>query len=842
VIMPNDASVISTMQPYLDWKANQGWDVIVALTSDIGSSTTAIKSYLQTAYDSADVPPSFVLLVGDTGVIPYWVGSGTGTPNTDLNYVQLEGTDYMPDAGVGRFSIANITDLQNVINKTMNYEKVLWTGGDDWVMHSNFMASVDNYQISEGTHNYVLNNYLWPAGFTADRLYQVTFGATTTDVTNSFNAGVSLGTYSGHGSETSWADGPPFSQANVNALTNSVFPFVQSYACLTGSFQIAECFAETWMRHSSGAMAFMGSSVNSYWDEDDIMEKAVYEAFFDNQTPGDDYDITWINGMVNYSKLALYQHYGNTGTVRRYCEMYNIMGDGSVDLWTTVPQTVTPSHPSAFFLGMDEITVSVPDAPTWARVCVQSSSQPEIIASGYTDLNGDITLVLPGAPTSPGTLNIYVTGHNIDPYEAQIPLTASDGPYVVFESVVVNDAAGWNPNGQLDYGETAMLNVTLENVGVNEAVTPLATVSNIANLVTFSDNSELFSNIPAGGSQTENNAFALGADAGVVDGTVAAVPMVITSQTYTWESDMPLTLHAPVANLGGIAISDDDNGNNWLDPGETATITVTLTNDGSSPIVNGFALLHENGDPYVQITTDNVEEFDLNPGASVDMSWGILATASCPQDYDVTLVLDLDGGHSFDVDVDVTMTVGDVLRAPTGPDAYGYLAYDSYDGINSIPYNWVEISPNQGGQGTDTGITGDDQTVHQTLPFTFTYYGQAYTGITIDSNGWLAFGSSTQASDYSNSSIPNADGASAMVAPFWEDLNPSRAGCDGIYYYYDTTNHRYIVEWSHIDEYTPSGNYETFEVILYDPAHHPTLTGDGIIQLQYLDITNEIES
>jgi Peptidase family C25/Secretion system C-terminal sorting domain/Propeptide_C25 len=840
IIAPNNATYLTAMEPYIDWKKAQGWEVTVALTSDIGTSTTAIKAYLQDEYDNAAVPPSFVLLLGDTDLIPYWVGGGTGNPNTDLNYVQLEGADYMPDAGIGRFSIANVTDLQNVINKTFNYEQVLW-GDNTWVTHSNFMASVDNYAISEGTHNFVLNNYLWPAGFTADRLYQVTFGASTADVTNSFNAGVNLGTYSGHGSEYSWADGPPFNQANVNALTNTVYPFVQSYACITGSFHLAECFAETWMRHSSGSFAIMASSVNSYWTEDDVMEKKVFEAFFDNQTPGDDYDITWVNGMIDYSKLKLYEQWGNTGTIRRYCEMYNIMGDGSVDLWTTVPQDVTVGHPAAFFLGMDEIDVSVPDAPAWARVCVVSSAQPEIIASGYTDEAGNLTLTLPVAPTLPGTLNITVTGHNIDPYEVQIPLTAAEGPYVAFESVVVDDALGWNPNGQLDYDESAVLDVTLQNVGVETCMDPLVTVTGWPVEVNMPEFTEVWPEILPGASVTEFGAFSIEVIQPVVDGYLCQLPLEIVRDLYTWESTMPITIHAPVSEVTDLAFSEDPNGNNWLDPGESAWITVTLTNNGSAPIVEGYALLLGNGDPYVDIITDNVEYFPvLNPGQSVEMGWGIIASPDCPQDYDMSLLLDLDADHGIDVNIDIPMTVGDILFLPTGPDAYGYEAYDPFDGNNGLPYNWVEISTAEGGPGTDTGITGDDQSVHQNLPFNFIYYGQVYDGLTIDSNGWIALGATTQGSDYSNTTIPNADGASAMIAPYWEDLNPSRNGCDGIYTWHDTANHRFVVEWSVIDQFTPSGNYETFEVILYDPVFHPTATGDGIIQFQYLDITAEV--
>ena len=103
------------------------------------------------------------------------------------------------------------------------------------------MASQDNYGISEGTHNYVVANYMDPAGFTCLKLYCHTYSATTQQVRDAFNTGQLYGIFSGHGSVTSWADGPPFTQSHVNGLTNyGMYPFVASFACLTGQYTYAE--------------------------------------------------------------------------------------------------------------------------------------------------------------------------------------------------------------------------------------------------------------------------------------------------------------------------------------------------------------------------------------------------------------------------------------------------------------------------------------------------------------------------------------------------------------------------------------------------------------------------
>jgi hypothetical protein len=73
-----------------------------------------------------------------------------------------------------------------------------------------------------------------------------------------------------------------------------------------------------------------------------------------------------------------------------------------------------------------------------------------------------------------------------------------------------------------------------------------------------------------------------------------------------------------------------------------------------------------------------------------------------------------------------------------------------------------------------------------------------------------------------------------MIAPYWSDLDPGNAGAPSdIYWYYDQPNNRFIIEYFQV-EHWPSGSHETFEVILYDPVHYPTPTGDGEIVVQYL--------
>ena len=73
-----------------------------------------------------------------------------------------------------------------------------------------------------------------------------------------------------------------------------------------------------------------------------------------------------------------------------------------------------------------------------------------------------------------------------------------------------------------------------------------------------------------------------------------------------------------------------------------------------------------------------------------------------------------------------------------------------------------------------------------------------------------------------------------MLAVFWDDLRQS--GTNRVYRRYDAAGGRYIVQWSRMRN--DNNGINNCEVILYDPAVHPTLTGDGLIVFQYQAVNN----
>jgi len=323
---------MAEMASFVTHKESLGWTVdLVSTTAVGGNTTTAIQSYIQGRYADPATRPDALLLVGDTDRIPYFVGQGWDNPNTDLYYACMDpGDDWQPEFPVGRFSVADSADLTAVIDKTIFYET---SASGDWTNRATFIATDDLwfYPIAEGTHDWVINTYMDPLGYTSDKLYAISAGATTPDVRSAFNDGRALGIYSGHGYEFGWA-GPSFTQADVSGLVNSqMYPFVGSFACLTGDFAQPESFMETWLREpDKGAVVAMGSSVTSLWDEDDILEKNLFDAMYGEG------NLAFGSAMMRAKELYL-QYWGSGSTTRRYFEMYNLLGDPTVELVTRAP-------------------------------------------------------------------------------------------------------------------------------------------------------------------------------------------------------------------------------------------------------------------------------------------------------------------------------------------------------------------------------------------------------------------------------------------------------------------------------------------------------------------------
>lgn len=330
-------SFVDAIAPFADWKDSLGFDTTVTKTSEIPGGVTKekIKTYIVDAFNNWTTPPAYVLLVGDVAQIPTWTGTQSSSC-TDLYYATIDQGNYFADLIVSRFPAATVEHVTIMVDKTMYYEVGVFPD-ESWIKKAAFLASSDAGGMAEGTHNYVIDNYLAPNNYTCDKIYQ-SQGGSTQHVTNALNDGRSLCIYSGHGYSGGWGC-VPFDQSNVQNLQNYyMYPFVCSHACSTNPFNQGECFGETWLRvENKGGLAFWGASASTYWDEDDILERRMFKAWWED-------NLETIGGMTNMALYYLYQHYSGSGLTKYYFEAYNVLGDSSVKLWNGETNVNTPPN------------------------------------------------------------------------------------------------------------------------------------------------------------------------------------------------------------------------------------------------------------------------------------------------------------------------------------------------------------------------------------------------------------------------------------------------------------------------------------------------------------------
>ncbi len=161
--------------------------------------------------------------------------------------------------------------------------------------------------------------------------------------------------------------------------------------------------------------------------------------------------------------------------------------------------------------------------------------------------------------------------------------------------------------------------------------------------------------------------------------------------------------------------------------------------------------------------------------------------------------------------------VGDpVVEGTGGPDAFGYRWVDSDEAYGPV-FDWTDIS----GTGSVAVSSGDDVNEGPfPIGFSFPFYGIDYSEFRVCSNGFLSFTSTSTA--YSNQPLPNGGAPTALVAPFWDDLDVDTGGA----VYYENDGSRLIVQWNDVVHYGGGGPY-TFQAILYP---------DGTVEYQYLSM------
>ena len=663
----------AALQPFIEWKTIQGFEIIEAYTTDIGSSASDIQDFIQSEYAAGtpeDPAPTFVVVVGDPGKVPASaIGSASGQV-TDLYYASVDG-DYFPDMYLGRLSARNVQELQNQLDKILYYQQYAF---DDpsYLNDVTLIAGADSYwnpRVGQPTVNYGTENYFNAAhGFETVNAYLSSYAGCYDEERIS----VSLINYTAHCNQTVWGN-PSLGVSDVHNMTNAgKYPLAVGNCCMSAQFSHSESIGEAWVRaENKGAVAYIGSAPNTHWFEDFYWAVGAFpiQGNNDGYVPSAEettlgvYDAAFVsdyhavaskkfvgNLAITEAHLQGYQTHSN---VQWYWEGYQTFGDPSTIIYLTEGEDNVVDHLPTLPIGVDLFTV---EALPGSYVAI--SMEGILHGAAFVGESGEVDVPITPV-TDGGDVKIVVTKPQYIPYIEEIPAAALEGPFIVMDEFIINDPAG---TGQANYGDTFTIDLTLKNVGadpVNE-VTVLLTGEDEYITALDGDDPVTFSGMDAGetnNTSTVNNAFAFEVDTQVPDQHQASFVLLISNGEEEWTSNLRITANAPVFYINPDYVVDDSEGgdnNGRLDPGESALLIFEVTNHGHAT-ANEAVLSLDASSPYFTIGEKVLELEPLQAGATTDALFNVDAHPSAPEGTLVDLLLLVEDGHAYETQTELVI-------------------------------------------------------------------------------------------------------------------------------------------------------------------------------------------
>jgi len=716
IICPDDPVFISWADSIRIFRTMQGIYTGVVTTAEIGGNTVeAIQSYMHNAYLTWDIPPAAVLLLGDYGtsgstiIAPIWDGYCV----SDHLFADIDNDDE-EEIIFARMTARNEAELHTMVRKALDYETnpptrpdfynhpitaLGWQterwfqicsevvggyfrnvqGKDPVRINAVYGGDPDVDPWSTATNSEAVLTEFGPDGLgyipaTPSELGGFK-GGTAAQINNALNAGAFLLQHRDHGNEVAWGE-PAYNTSDIPGLTNTDLSFIFSINCLTGKYNWGdECFAEklhryTYNGHPAGALGLLAASETSYSFVNDVYVWGVFDNMFPDFMP--DYGSTpESRGMLPafgnaagkfFLKYSSWPY--NVEDKEVTYNLFHMHGDAFTCLYSEVPQELVVVHDPVQLAGLQTFTIQADEG-----ALIAFSVNGELIGIGTgTGSPEDIQIV---AQNPPDFIDVVITKPNYYRYQSRVQVIPPYGPFVVTDSYTVDDASG-NNNGKLDYGETVSLDMTLKNLGSENAENVTVTISSEDEYISILDGTTEAGNILHDETTLVTGAFSVRAAENVPNGHNIRINMQATDGDSVWNSSFFIKAFAPILEYADFTISDINGNNNGRpDAGETVDVTVSVKNKGGASAYNVYGLLGSS-DPYIQVVSDSVLYGEIPQNATVSQTFQVSSVVITPPghqadfgvnftgDMDIVssgefsyavglfpiLVLDLDGNHN----------------------------------------------------------------------------------------------------------------------------------------------------------------------------------------------------
>lgn len=326
-----NATTTPNMQDLVAFRQSKGFTTRACTMTEVlaTSGTTRqekLRNYIKQAYTNWGT--KFVLLAGDTNIVPLWkvyatVGSTTDSLPTDMPYQCLDQTtwnnDYVAEVFIGRFSAQNRTEMANQIFKTIAYESS--TSSESYLTNGlSAGEKLDNTTYATASLNAI--EAVFSASWKFDSIYDSpSYTWAKSQLITMINSNkYSLINHFGHSNATY---NMKMDNSDADKLTNTKFFFDKSQGCIPGAFD-SDCFAEhiTTTNRAGCFAVVMNARFGWYLPGNPTggSSHRVHLAFW---------QACWAQNMTYFGEFNEYSHRTNTGDRWDILES-NLFGDPAV--------------------------------------------------------------------------------------------------------------------------------------------------------------------------------------------------------------------------------------------------------------------------------------------------------------------------------------------------------------------------------------------------------------------------------------------------------------------------------------------------------------------------------
>ena len=644
-----------------------------------------VRNYIIQEYENQGI--MMVLLGGDANVVPWralYCFPQEGTPAdflpADMYFSCLDGTwddddngiwgeigedDLLPEIAVGRMTFNNMTQFNNIMHKTLEYQanpvlgefRTVVLGAEH--LGDGYYGSTDLDRLIGGSDDYDYTTVGVPEDYNFVKFYEspaMTWNGGLFRNTINDNGGQYVH-HVGHANTTYVAGWDlQFMDDNSFAQLNGVdhnYGFFHSHGCVCGDFSHS-CILEKMVTISTGFVVTTGNSRYGWympWGDGMAahLHREFVDAYYNDRLP---YIGTAFTEMKIMTAPYVNTPYGDEGCMRWNIYDLNIMGDVAVCPWLDEPFRPEVSYASALTPGTTTMPVSITkNGVPQSNFRCSIFHDGDLLAFGMTDENGNADINFAEALDVVDTLQLIITGPNAWPQTLTVIGLNANEAFVYPQNIDIH--------GDYETGRAINMDVDFTNAGTVGTNTVIATLTSTSEYVTMSKSTAIVGSIGAGQTVSVTDAFDVTVDSSIPDGTITDFVVTCVDGTNVWNRDIFFLAKAPNLIINELSYEElDGDMNGYMDPGETVRVTIAGTNKGHFVAPNPRIHAELDNDFIIIINNDFVFD-DIEAGDSFVEYIDLQISPDTPNETVVDLNMSVISGQ-YSGDEDLTFCVGTV--------------------------------------------------------------------------------------------------------------------------------------------------------------------------------------